>query len=127
MELFCLLKKESMSFAAARKELISKLQIGVRCNHLSRDTSGLAICNHKEANSRMMVHLVDSVHRGYSKIKIHTDDTAVAIVMFVAVISEVKKDTEVWIFFGTCNDCRYMYIPINSIFIYLWPLKSLSL
>lgn len=123
MELFCLLTNESMSFAAAGKELVSTLQTGVRCNPL-RDTSGLAPCNHEEADSMMMVHLADVVYRGYSKIKIRTVDTDV-VVIAVAVMSELPEDTEVWIAFGTGKD--YRYIPVHSIFKSLGPLKSLSL
>ena len=43
----------------------------------------------------MMVHLADSVHRGYSKIKIRTVDTDVVIA--VALVSELAEDCEVWI------------------------------
>ena len=52
MELVCALTNESMLFAATGKELESTLQTGVRCNPL-RDTSGLATCNHEEADYRL--------------------------------------------------------------------------
>ena len=94
MELVCALTNESMLFAATGKELESTLQTGVRCNPL-RVTSGLATCNHEEANYWLMiVHLADAVHRGYSKFKICTVDTDV-VVIAVAVTSEFPEDAEV--------------------------------
>ena len=98
-----------MAVAAHGKKLVSTLGTGVCCSPL-RETSGLAPCNHEEADSRMMVHLADVVHKGYSKIKIRTVDTDV-VVIAVAVGSELSEDTEVWIAFGTGKD--YRYIPAH--------------
>ena len=122
-ELFSLLSQEILNVVIAGKELVTTVGTGV-CANFSRDTSGLAPCNHEEADTRIMVHLVDAVHRGYSKVKIRTVDTDV-VVLAISTCSKLPDGTELWIAFGTGKDFRY--IPIHSIAKALGPVKSLSL
>ena len=50
-----------------------------------------------------MVHLVDAVNRGYSKVKIRTVDTGI-VVLAISTSSKLPNDTEIWIAFGTGKD-----------------------
>ena len=64
------------------------------------DTSVLAPCNHKEAESLIMLHATHAAHNGHKKILICTVDTEL-VVLVVALAHTLKEKTEVWVSFGT--------------------------
>ena len=95
-ELFKLLSQEVINVEISEKELVATVGTGV-CTNFSRETSGLAPCNHEEADTGIIVHLVDAVNR---EVKIRTVDTDV-VVLAISTISKLPNDTEIWIAFGT--------------------------
>ena len=56
----------------------------VLCNH-PRDVTSLAPCTHKEADTRILLHVADAVNQGHTKIQIHTVDTDVLVLAIAAV------------------------------------------
>ena len=121
-ELFRLIS-ETLTSTMTDKELVATVSNQVISN-TTTDTTGLAPCNHEEADTRIIVHLTDVVQRGFSKVKIRTVDTDV-VVLAVAAMPNLADGTEVWIAFGTGKDFRY--IPAHLISTCLGHMKSLSL
>ena len=68
------------------------------------DTSHLAPCDHKEADTRMILHMADAVNKGFKRIVLHTVDTDVAVLSVAAAAAATKLHVhieELWIAFGT--------------------------
>ena len=61
-------------------------------------------CNHEEADTRMIVHVVHAVQEGHKKIAIRTVDTDVVVICTAAFHS--LACTELWILFGTGTNYR---------------------
>ena len=65
----------------------------------------LAPCNHKEADTRMLLHAADAVQCGFTKILLRTVDTDV-LILAVAFAEELQEfqgnqTIELWVGFGT--------------------------
>ena len=86
-ELFSFLAKHVVNLSTDKK-LVTTDGSAVLCN-TSRDTSHLAPCDHEEADTRMMLHLADSV------------------VLAVAAPSELEMQ-ELWVAFETGQHFRYI-------------------
>ena len=121
-ELFRLIS-ETLTSTVTDKELVATIDNHVISN-TTTDTTGIAPCNHEEADTRIIVHLADVVRKGFSKVKIRTVDTDV-VVLAIAAIPRLPEGTEVWLAFGTGKDFRY--IPAHMISTCLGPVKSVSL
>ena len=81
----------------------------VRCT-AARDTNNLSPCSQEEADTRMILHLVDAVEEGYHKIVIRTVDTDV-LVLATAAYYNLQTDEstlELWVAFGTGTHLRYI-------------------
>ena len=79
-------------------------------------TNNLQPCSHKEADTRIFVHVLDPVEQGHSKVMIRTVDTDVVILAIKIVIINKKFDrsfSELWIAFGTGKHFRY--IPCHEL------------
>ena len=64
------------------------------------------MCNHKDADSRMFVHVYDASVNGYKKIKVVAVDTDVIVIAIG--IYDLLSVSELWIEFGTGGDrCWY--------------------
>lgn len=61
---------ESLITTVKDKELVANAGDHVISN-TTTDTTGLDPCNHEEADTRILVHLTDTVHGGFLKVKIH--------------------------------------------------------
>ena len=70
------------------------------------DTSALAPCNHEEADSRMMVHVLDASLHGHRRVKIRSNDTDV-VVLAVSIAPTLQLD-ELWISFGSSKQVHYL-------------------
>ena len=122
-ELFSLLNNTLMAKPISeKKELVMTDGQGVICIP-TRDAADLAPCNHEEADTRMMVHIKDSVSQGYDKILVRTVDTDV-VVLAVATCQKLSI-SEIWVAFGT-GKCQ-RYIAVHEIVKSLGPEKSLAL
>ena len=65
----------------------------------AQDVAGLVPCSHKDADTRILLHVEDAVRQGYSKVSIRTLDTD-ALVFAVAAAVRLDID-ELWVAFGT--------------------------
>ncbi len=83
-ELFAFLVKH-IQHLETRKQIITTSGSVVICSP-AQDTSLLAPCNHEEADTRMILHLYDAVHKGFQKILLHTVDTDGVVVLSVAAV-----------------------------------------
>ena len=67
------------SFQLARKQLVATDGDAVRCKPPLPDITGLAPCNHENADTRMMLHAVYVAHAGHRKLTIRTVNTDVVV------------------------------------------------
>ena len=69
-------------------------------------------CNHEEADTRMVVHLMNALENGLKSVVVRTVDTDVIVVLIgeFHVIHEVYPDADIWIAFGTGKHFRYYHI-----------------
>ena len=84
-------------------------------------------CDHEEADTRMIVHVRDSLDRGNNQIMIRTVDTDVLIILIGQFHSscEQNPNADIWVGFGTGKQFRYYHI--NTICEQLGKDKSVSL
>ncbi|GFS11780.1 ATP-binding cassette transporter sub-family A, partial [Elysia marginata] len=122
-ELFSFLTKSAITSIDTSKELVMTDGTGVSFTPLS-ETSAIAPCNHEEANSSMMVHVTNAVHRGCKKIQIKRADTDLAV-LIVSTISELGGGLELWVAFGTGKDFRL--IAVHEIAESLGPMRCCAL
>jgi len=87
------------------KHLITTQGTGVLCSN-RQDVSALAPCKHEEAGSRILLHLLDAVQQGYSKVSICTVDTDV-VVQATASANRLNI-SELWIAFGAGKSFRFI-------------------
>ena len=81
------------SFWLADKQLVITKGGDVLSKPPLLETSVLAPCNHKEAESLIMLHATHAAHNGHKKILICTVDTDL-VVMVVALAHTLKEETE---------------------------------
>ena len=67
-------------------------------------------CNHKEADSRLRLHVLDASQKGFNKILIRTVHTVVFV--FVISVYHQMSPAELWIAFGSGRS--FCYIPIHQ-------------
>ena len=89
------------------------------CNEPNEDLTDIKNCNHEEADSRIFIHLLDSIKKGLRKATIRTVDTDIVFLALKAVL-DMDLD-ELWIHFGVGKGTRY--IPIHEISVTLGPSK----
>ena len=96
------------------------------------DTSVIALgggepmngCNHEEADSRMFLHVIDSLQRGFNTVAIRTVDTDVIVILIgeFHAIHEAYPNASIWIAFGTGKN--FCYYHINTMYANLGKDKS---
>ena len=87
----------------------------------------MADSDHEEADTRIVLHVIDALRRGANKIIIRTvdsDDVIILIGQFYIVIDEYPNAV-LWVAFGTGKHFRYY--SINTICAHLGRLKSCCL
>ena len=62
------------------------------------EMNSLSLCSHEEADTRLMVHVLDASFKGHRRVKIRTNDTDV-VVLAISVANTLPAD-EMWITFG---------------------------
>ena len=75
------------------------------CSRVRQYISSLAPYTHEEADTRMLLHAVDSLNNGYRRIILRTVDTDVVVLAVSTVVS--PEDTEIWVAFVTGKLLRY--------------------
>ena len=84
-------------------------------------------CNHEEADTRIIIHVQDSLQRGSNTIMVCTVDTDIIVILighFYA-LREQNPNTDIWVAFGTGK--QFCYYHINTIFANLGLEKSQAL
>lgn len=68
--------------------------------------------NHEEADTRMVVHMVDALKKGSTNIMIRTVDTDVIIILIGQFHDILKEypDVQIWVVFGTGKNIRNYHI-----------------
>ena len=97
--------------------------IALKSSAFSSDVSGLAPCNHEEADTRIFLHLGDAVKAGYNKVLIHTVDTDV-VVLAVASVQQLSG-VELCIAFGTGKSL--LSLPVHELVHALGPQQCIAL
>ena len=87
------------------KQVITTHHSGIFCNQ-RQDEEGLAPCSHEEADTRIMVHVQDTVKQGYTKISIRTIDTDVMVLAVKA--AQQLNIPELWDAFVTGKNFRIL-------------------
>ena len=73
----------------------------------------LAPCTHEEADTRLMVHALDSASNGYKRLKIRSDDTDV-VVLAIAIANTLPAD-QVWVTYGTGKNVHPAHTVATSL------------
>ena len=84
-------------------------------------------CNHEEADTRILIHLLDALEHGSTICLVRTVDTDVVVILigkFHALLTKYPA-AEIWIAFGTGKN--YTYLHINAICHALGKDKSMAL
>ena len=87
------------------------------------DTTSLQPCQHEEADTRMVLHLMDADKHGYRNAMLRNVDADV-VVLAIAAVSQLNMN-ELWVAFGVGRNLRYL--PAHAMAAALGPLKSKSL
>ncbi len=95
----------------------------VLCSPAGLHLARLAPCSQEEADTRLLLHAADAVHKGCMKVTIRTVDTDV-VVLAVASFSKIATD-ELWLAFGVGSSFRY--IPIHEMAASMNPAQCLAL
>ncbi|KAL8610883.1 hypothetical protein ACOMHN_056738 [Nucella lapillus] len=93
------------------EKLIVTTRVPVSCQNMRSTRATCPPCNHEEADTRMMVHLVHAAQHN-KKVMVRTVYTDVVVVLAVAVVA-CRLALEVWIAVGAGKDVRF--IAVHSI------------
>ena len=84
-------------------------------------------CDHEEVDTRIIVHVRDSLQRGDNHVMVRTVDTDVVVILIRLFhgLCEQNPSADIWVAFGTGKQFRYYHI--NTICEELGRDKSMSL
>ena len=68
----------------------------------------MMLCTHKEADTRLLLHVADAVNRGSRKVCVRAVDTEV-IVLAIASFEKINPD-ELWVAFGSGASFKYISV-----------------
>ena len=106
-ELFSLLAQQAVTLPIEEgKELYSTCGDRVLTSATRSDLRFLEPCNHEEADTRLLVHVLDACSSGHRRILIKTND-ADSLVLAVSVAENLPAD-EIWISYGTGKHLRHL-------------------
>ena len=69
-------------------------------------------CNHEEADTRIIVHILHALHQGMNTFKVRTVDTDVVVILLGAFfeLSQAQPLVDIWIAFGMSKNYRFYNI-----------------
>ena len=72
-------------------------------------------CNHEEADTRIIVHVLHALHQGMRSIKVRTVDTDVIVILIGTFfeLSQTQPLVDCWVAFGMSKN--YRFYSINTI------------
>ena len=109
-ELFSYLANQISMVTIPGVEVITSLNTDILCPP-AFDKVGLALCNHEEADTRLILHIAHAARQGCKNIQIRTVDTDV-VVLALAYFQKLGI-TRLWIAFG--NGKHYRILAIHDI------------
>ena len=109
-ELFQYLTASVQSLEASDVVILSTADVDV-IGSTTIDKTGLAPCNHEEADTRIFIHVKHASENGMKKILVRTVDTDV-VVLAIALKRKLELK-ELWVAFGVGKHMRYL--PIHKI------------
>ena len=62
----------------------------------------MALCDHEEADTRLLIHLQDALLNSYAKCLVRTVDTDVVVILVVKLhhLITMCRDVNIWVNFG---------------------------
>ena len=119
-----------LSERVSAEEFPQDKEVYITCgiNVLSKGTDHLMQpCHHEEADTRLVVHLVDAVRVRHTNFLVRTVDTDVIVIIIgkFFYLSSLNPSLNIWVAFGKGK--HFSYLHINSICTVLGKDKSLSL
>ena len=122
--MFCFLAEKISKLKSGNKEIYTTHLDDVLTAHESDDYANeIKLCNHEEADTRMLLHVAHATKHGHQKVSIRTVDTDV-IVLAVAQIQHLQI-SELWIEFGVGK--HYRFIPAHLVALNMGPEKASAL
>ena len=69
-------------------------------------------CNHEEADTRMVIHILHALEQGLKKIQVRTVDIDVIVILIGALfeLTITQPFADIWIAFGIGKDLRFYSI-----------------
>ena len=82
---------------------------------IGNNNPAMPSCNHEEADTRLVVHILHALKQGLKRIQVHTVDTDVIVILVGDFVKLIRAQplADIWIAFGMGKDFRF-YI-INAI------------
>ena len=78
----------------------------------------MELCNHEEAETRLIAHLLDAIINGCHRFIIRTmyTDVVVIIVGKFHLLKSFCEDVDIWVAFGIGKHFSYIYMCINALY-----------
>ena len=110
-ELFALLTSKVIEFVCPP----SKVVYVTSGEHVISAGSDMTNCNHEEADTRVVVHILNALEQGMKSVKVRTVDTDVVIILAGAFyeLCQTQPLEDIWIAFGMSKN--YRFYSINAI------------
>ena len=90
------------------KEVYSTQDMRVFCSPIRADLNTVAPCSHEEVDSRILLHVADTVNQGHKQNMIHTSDTDI-LVLAVSYVNALFLES-LWLEFGSGKNFRYISV-----------------
>lgn len=76
---------------------------------LNSASAAMPDCNHEEADTRIVVHLLHALEHGMGTIKVHTADSDVIAILVGAFfdLTSTRPSLDIWVAFGTGKNFRF--------------------
>ena len=110
-ELFALLTSKVIEFVCPPSKVVY-VTSGERVISAGSDMTN---CNHEEADTRVVVHILNALEQGMKSVKVRTVDTDVVIILAGAFykLCQTQPLADIWIAFGMSKN--YRFYSINAI------------
>ena len=71
----------------------------------------MSACDHEEADTRLIVHIVDALNKGQSTFLVRTVDTDVVVILVGKFFhfTTLNSTADIWVAFGTGKNLAYKH------------------